>query len=431
MDEKLLEGVKRDMITNLPYFDSFCMVAEKVLHEDKHKYHLVAFDVANFKLVNNNYGFREGDKLLNSVIKRCCIDDSSCVVATRTYSDHIVGLYVTDESECTISEKIAQNNRDIVRDTQEKFTLVPIHVHSGIYRIADNSEHITSCTDKANMARKAAKGNYNIGSMEYNDSLLKQHERVAEVITALEEGIRNKNILILLQPKINITTHKIVGAEALSRILDKNGNIIRPDEFIPVLEKTGKVVELDKYVMEYVMDLVEEWYLAGISNLTISINLSRIHFYTDSLAESIIESFEKRKIPPQLIEFEVTESVFLSDTDMIIDKINKLRDYGFKISIDDFGSGYSSFNLISILPVDVVKLDKGFIKTSLNTKRGKEIMRGLIKILNEIELEIICEGIENATEEKIVYDCGCNQVQGYLYDKPIKVDEFKNKYLKR
>ena len=116
---------------------------------------------------------------------------------------------------------------------------------------------------------------------------------------------------------------------------------------------------------------------------------------------------------------------------MIIDKINKLRDYGFKISIDDFGSGYSSFNLISILPVDVVKLDKGFIKTSLNTKRGKEIMRGLIKILNEIELEIICEGIENATEEKIVYDCGCNQVQGYLYDKPIKVDEFKNKYLKR
>ena len=110
MDEKLLEGVKRDMITNLPYFDSFCMVAEKVLHEDKHKYHLVAFDVANFKLVNNNYGFREGDKLLNSVIKRCCIDDSSCVVATRTYSDHIVGLYVTDESECTKSEKIAQNN---------------------------------------------------------------------------------------------------------------------------------------------------------------------------------------------------------------------------------------------------------------------------------------------------------------------------------
>ena len=431
MREDILINIERDTITKLPYFDGFCRVAEKLLKENEREYHLVAFDIANFKLLNYNYGFSEGDRLLNNIIKKCCIDNNNCIVATRLYADHIIGFYETEENDATILEKVSCNNREIIKVAQGRYPIVPIHIRSGIYRIKDNSEDITSCIDKVNMARRAAKGNYRILCKEYDDSILKKRTRDAEVITALEKGIKNRNILILLQPKIDITTHKLVGAEALSRILDDQGNIIRPDEFIPILEKTGKVIDLDRYVMEYIMGLVEEWYIKGISDITISINLSRVHFYADDLVDNIVQSFEKHKMPASLIEFEVTESVFLSDTDLIIAKIRKLREYGFKISIDDFGSGYSSLNLISVLPVDIVKIDRGFIKNNLDTVRGKDIMKGIIKMLKDVELGIICEGVESTSEEQIVYECGCNEVQGFLYDKPIEVQEFKNKYLSK
>lgn len=430
LNEELLEGIKRDTITNLPYVDDFCGVSEKILEQKTTKqYHLIAFDIANFKLVNNNYGFQSGDRLLNKAINQFCIENKACQIATRIYSDHIVALYETDESKELVVEKVTRFNNDFISAVQKEYPIVPIHIHSGIYKITDRSEHITKIIDKANMARKAAKGHYKIDCVLYDESLLHAQERVAEIITALEEGIKNNNILVLLQPKVNVKTHKVVGAEALSRLVDKDGNIIRPDEFIPILEKTGKIVDLDKYVLDYVVKLLEKWYGQGFKDYKISVNMSRVHFYFDDLAEQIIKKFETFNIPPKLLEFEVTESVFLSDTDMIIEKIAKLRDYGFKISIDDFGSGYSSLNLISILPVDIVKLDKGFINTSLNTKRGKEIMRGLIKMLSEIELDIICEGIETAEEEEVVYEFGCNEVQGFLYDKPIKVEEFTKKYL--
>lgn len=429
MREDLLKGIQRDKITNLPYFDGFCRVADEYRANSSKKMHIVAFDVANFKLLNDNYGFANGDRLLNAIIKKCCIDNDACIVATRVYSDHLVGLYESRERDCSIKDKVSRFNNEIIKATQGIYPLVPIHINSGIYKITDSKEHITSCVDKANMARKETKGNYRINCMEYDVSILKKQERIAEVITALEDGIRNNNILVLLQPKINIETHKLVGAEALSRIYDKEGRLIRPDEFIPILEKTGKVVDLDRYVMEYVMSLVEKWHNSHTSDITISINLSRVHFYSEDLVHYIIKAFEKHNIPAGLIEFEVTESVFLNDTEMIVDKIKELRAYGFKVSIDDFGSGYSSLNIISVLPVDTVKIDKGFIRSSIDTDRGKEVMKGIIKMLKDIDLGIICEGIENSNEEQIVFACGCDEVQGFLYDKPIKVSEFKNKYL--
>lgn len=429
MREDILKDIERDKITKIPYLDGFCMIADAYKANNPNKLHIVSFDIANFKLLNDNYGFTSGNRLLNAIIKKCCIDNPACVVATRVYSDHIIGLYETDESECTVKEKVERYNNEFIKAMQSTYPLVPIHIHSGIYKIADNNENIISCIDKANLARKETKGKYQIHCMEYDSSILKKQERVAEVITALENGIKNKNILVLLQPKINIETHQLVGAEALSRIYDLKGNLIRPDEFIPILEKTGKIVELDRYVMEYVMNLVEGWYNSHMNNITVSINLSRVHFYSDDLVSNIIKIFEKHKIPSSLIEFEVTESVFLNDTDMVIGKIKALRDYGFRVSIDDFGSGFSSLNIISLLPVDIVKIDKGFIRSSIDTERGKEVMKGIIKMLKDIDLGIICEGIENPSEEQIVFECGCDEVQGFLYDKPIPVMDFKNKYL--
>lgn len=220
-----------------------------------------------------------------------------------------------------------------------------------------------------------------------------------------------------------------MGAEALSRLVDKDGKIISPAVFIPALEKTGRIVDLDFYVLSFVLKLIRSWLDKGIEPVPISFNLSRIHFYNENLVENIMELTERYNVPAKYVEIEVTESVFFEEEHLIIDKVEKLREHGYKVSVDDFGAGYSSLNLIGILPVDIIKLDRGFVKDSLKTKRGNDIIKGLIKILNEIELDIVCEGVETAEEEKIISDYGCKEVQGFLYDRPIPVNEFEKKYL--
>jgi len=149
----------------------------------------------------------------------------------------------------------------------------------------------------------------------------------------------------------------------------------------------------------------------------------------EQLVEHICELASRYDIPAKYVEIEVTESVFFEEEKLIIDMVEKLREYGFKVSVDDFGAGYSSLNLIGILPVDIIKLDRVFVKDSLKTKRGNDVIKGLIKILNEIELDIVCEGVETPEEEKIISDYGCKEIQGFLYDRPIPVTEFEKKYL--
>lgn len=255
-------------------------------------------------------------------------------------------------------------------------------------------------------------------------------ESSAKVLPLFENSFRNEAIRVYLQPKISAETKKVVGAEALSRLIDSDGKVIPPVNFIAALEKTGKIVELDFYVLSFICKLIRKWIDEGIEPITISFNLSRIHFFSNTVVEDICKLAEEYNVPPQYIEIEVTESVFFEASEMIVSKVNALRDYGFKVSVDDFGTGYSSLSLIGVLPVDVVKLDKSFVKESLKSPRGSDLMKGIIKILNDIHLEIVCEGVETEEEATAVSEYGCDEMQGYLFDKPIPTDEFENKYIK-
>ena len=312
-----------------------------------------------------------------------------------------------------------------------EYSKTSVHLNTGVCVIDDFDEQITSIIDKANIARRSVKGNYSVPFAMYTKKLQELKEAESRLIPIFEKALENDEILVYMQPKISVTKGKICGAEALTRLIDDDGKIVPPDIFIPVLENSGKVLDLDWYVMKHVFRKIQEWVAEGRDVVTVSINISKIHFYHDSLVEDIIEEFEKYNISPDYVEFEVTESVFFEESELIIDKIEKLRAYGFKISVDDFGAGYSSLNLIGILPVDIIKLDKGFIKNSLNNRKGMDIIKGLIRILNEIEMDIVCEGIETKDEERVVYEFGCDSMQGFLYDKPIPIGDFESKYILR
>ena len=378
--------------------------------------------------MNRIYGYDAGDVVLREFAQTIYTDSLACICACRMYSDHVVGVYWCEDRTQFI-ESVNQVNRQFAADRKKYFPLISMHLNTGIYFIEDMEEELSVAIDKANIARKSMKGNYSINYVVFTQELNTKNEEDAFVIPIFEEALEDNRILVLLQPKICVDTQKIIGAEALSRILDKDGNILSPATFIPILEKSGRIIDLDQYVTKAVYRVIEQWQEEGRELVPISINLSRNHFFKEDVVETIIEEFEKHNIDKRLIEFEITESVFFEQADILIRKIEKLREYGFTISVDDFGAVYSSLNLISILPVDIIKLDRGFVQNSLQTSKGKNIVKGLIEILNTVELQIVCEGVETREEEKIIREYGCKHVQGFLHDRPIPIPLFQEKYL--
>jgi len=423
--------METDKLTGLLLFDGFLDFAKDYLAKSNTDDHIaiISTDLSKFKYINRVYGFTSGDKLIRKLAE-LFMGREECVAACRPYSDHIVGLFNLkdkDVRECVECVRLLQNS--FVAENKADYSKASIHLNTGIYEIVDRKEEISSALDKANIARRSVKGNYSVPCAIYTKEMQERREGDEKIIPLFEKAVEERSILVYFQPKVSVSEHCVVGAEALTRLQNEDGSIIPPDVFIPVLESSGKILELDWYVMRFVFSKIRDWLDEGKKPQKISVNLSKIHFYYDTLVDDIIREFEKHQISPEYVEFEITESVFFEEADLIISKIERLREYGFKVSVDDFGSGYSSLNLIGILPVDIIKLDKRFVKNSLGNKKGKDIIKGLISILNEIDMDIVCEGIETKEEERIVYEFGCDSMQGYLYDRPIPVSDYEKKYI--
>ncbi len=423
--------MERDKLTGLLLFNDFLSEASDRLaqSDEKDTMLVISTDITKFKYINRLYGYEAGDRLIQQLAEICVLQDGY-QVACRPYSDHIVSLFnigALSWDEFEVRLKDIQDK--FVAQHKKEFPKASLHLNTGVHVIESKYENIASAIDKANVARRSVKGNYSVPCARYNQKIEETKEGDAKIIPIFDKALEEKSILVYFQPKVSVSENTVVGAEALTRLRDEDGSIIPPDLFISVLENSGKILELDWYVMRYVFAKVRQWLDEGKTPKRVSINLSKLHFYYDNLVTDIIKEFDSYDISPEYIEFEVTESVFFEEAQLIISKIEKLRERGFRVSVDDFGAGYSSLNLIGILPVDIIKLDKGFIKNSLGNKKGKNIIKGLISILNEIDMEIVCEGIETKEEEKIVYEFGCDSMQGFLYDRPIPVEDFERKYV--
>ncbi len=419
----------RDRVSGLMYYDDFVDEAGDLIRKMTEPLIIIVSDFSDFKYINKLYTYEGGNDILRN-FGDFLMRIPDCLLAARTHTDHFVQLYCYTNEE-NLKESIQQGKNDFAQLMKEKYPDVVLNTNVGAYYITEPSESLMVAIDKANIARRTVKGNLSVPCKIFSEALMEEKEESAKISKIFDEALENDTIPVFIQPKIDILTQQVLGAEALSRLYDKDGSLVSPGVFVPILEHSGRVVDLDLYVARYVFRMIRSWLNDGIQPVPVSVNLSRLHFYQPNFVEELIEEFEQYHIPPQLVEFEVTESVFFEDKAIIIAKISKLRDYGFHISVDDFGAGYSSLNMVGILPVDFIKLDRGFIKDSLGSKRGQEIIRGLINILNQINLDIICEGIETKAEEQMIYEYGCRQAQGFLYDKPIPAEEFQQKYMEK
>lgn len=258
----------------------------------------------------------------------------------------------------------------------------------------------------------------------FNKELLEQQQWIRKVEDTMEEALRNEEFHVYLQPKYSPIEKKLVGAEALVRWINPSEGFISPGKFIPVFEENGFITKLDDYMISKVARLQAEWMIAGQKVVPISVNVSRAHFAMEGLAEHICNLVDAYGPRHDLIELEVTESAFFDDKDVLVDTVKKLKTFGFHVSMDDFGAGYSSLNSLKDMPLDVLKLDGEFFRGDENGNRGEIVVKEAIQLARNLQMRIVAEGVEKKEQVDFLAEQGCDMIQGFYFAKPMPIEEF-------
>ena len=402
-DKKLIEKLSEtDLVTGLYNRHTFKEKAAKYIKniEDKRCYAIVYSDINDFSYVNENFGYDAGNKMLHDfadIIRGSEVLVYSC----RIYSDFYVGLYVADTRDKLI-KAINKRNVDFTELQKERYPASNINISSGMYFITDKSVDITIAMDNANLARRNIKGSDDVLCGIYSERMRKERLRDQSIASEVKTAMDNGMIELFLQPKFDLVTRKIIGAEALARWRNIDGSYKMPYEFISVLERVGLIIEFDFYMYEQVLKSFVKWKEEGRMLVPISVNFSRVHSNKDNFVERVNSLADKYGVDKGLIEIEITESAFVEDVNIMIRYLSKLRDYGFKIDIDDFGIGYSSLSVLLNAPVDIVKVDKVFIDNIATNLLEREYVKQICALIATTHKEVIFEGVE--TEEQVEKD---------------------------
>lgn len=424
-----IERVKAtDSLTGLLTLDKFDIEATKLLYgPDKSHYAAVYMDFNRFKNINQTLGYSTGDDLLKlfsshflSVLE---VDELGC----RINADQFIFL-MHAPSDKELIERLQLIYFSISNSFEKYFPELKINMSSGVYFIRKDDYQINIAMDRANMARKTLKKYQSYIKHEiaiYDEKLHAEVMRKHMIESQMYSALENHEFKVFIQPKLNLNTEHIGGAEMLVRWIPNNGNMFFPNEFIPLFENNGFINKLDFYMYEEIFKKINDWLAEGKNIPTISINVSRVSLKDPSFVHRFIELTKKYAIPPHLVELELTENIFFENLDKLLYILNELRKYGFSISIDDFGTGYSSLNLVQVLPVDILKLDKGFFLKNELSDKAKTIVLNIINLAKGLGLKIIAEGVENEEQVDFLKETKCDMIQGYYFYKPIPVYEFE------
>ena len=422
-----------DQVTGLYNRSSFYKKCRELIDSDpRTTYVIVRWDIDKFKLYNDLFGAIEGDELLASV-GSYLRDKYSKDIKSNNPEKTVVGNLGGDNFALCMPKNmfdpqaqvddLAEMFNDMIKDYQVTF-------HMAGYVVNEPNLDISLMCDRAMFAVKTIKDKSTPKFAWYEESMREAEVKELELITEIHEAIDNDEFVIYIQPQFNQMTSELVSGESLIRWIKSDGTVVQPSVFVPLLEKTGLVTKVDQLIWEKTCQFLSKRKKEGKFNVPIAVNISRKDFYINNLCNIFYNLIEKYDIEPDLLDLEVTESAYIEDTNRIVEIINDLRNHGFSVKMDDFGSGYSSLNTLKHIPVDMIKLDMGFLYNDKEgddnaITRGGVILDSIMRMAHWLGLPTIAEGVETEKQANFLKTLDCSIVQGYYFSKPLPTDEFE------
>ena len=415
----LIHQIQYDRLTGVYSKEYFYQQVRDILFRNPDvKYDILCSDIENFKLINDAFGMAAGDRLLRQVAKLC----------TQRLGDHgICGRLSADQFACLLehredyaNEMFTQSDSRINDDFGDQNVIMKY----GIYTLEDREVSVEQMCDRALLAAHSIKGQYGKHFTLYDDKLRGTLLRRQAITDGMETALATGQFEVYLQPKYQIRDGQLAGAEALVRWNHPEWGLQPPGEFIPIFERNGFITKLDQYVWERACALLQEWDQKGYPRINISVNVSRMDIYNVNLADVLTGLVQKHGLSPSRLHLEITESAYTDTSRQLIDTLGSLRKLGFIIEMDDFGSGYSSLNMLTEMPVDVLKLDMKFIQTEITRPAGQGILRFIVDLARWMKLSVVAEGVETREQLERLQNDGCDYAQGYYFAKPMPVKNF-------
>ena len=390
---------------------------------------LASMDIQKFKLINDCFGSDAGNQTLKHVYQVICKHLREGEFAARLTADNFNILMRNGPQKELIErlEKIVEDINSFNKSLESKYYLP---FSEGVYIIDDPALNLITIQDRANVARKNSKEALHISRLSscmfYTDLERVRMVREKEIDNRMESALENGEFVVYLQPKVELQNNTVAGAEALVRWQDPELGLIPPGDFIPVFEKNGFIIKLDLYVFKEVCSLLRGWLDRGVKAIPISVNLSRAHLNNPEFLMEYKAIADAYRIPPKLLEIELTETLFFENMEALIAVIAQIHEAGFNCSLDDFGSGYSSLNMLKDVPVDILKLDRAFFNSrNKDSSRGYSVIESVIELAKKLGMKTISEGVELESQVEFLRKVQCDMVQGFVFSKPLPVEEFE------
>lgn len=423
VDDELKYRAEYDVLTGILNKSKFFYNTRNMLNifgtED---FAFIRIDIEKFQLINSFFGMDEGDNLLKYMA-----DYLQNVEKEYRYITY--GRIEADIFAVCFSYKNEKEITDFVKkftNQMEKYPLdFDITPFFEVYLVKNRDLSINEMYDKANLASKNCKGNYIQNYFFYTKEMSEEIIKEQHIINNMKNALKNEEFVLYLQPKYELQRNSIAGAEVLVRWITADGRMISPGEFIPVFERNGFILKLDQYVWEKTCQLLAGWRDEGRKIFPVSVNISRVSLYNPKIVDVICGLTEKYNIPPEWLQLELTESAYTGNPKAIKEMMEQLQKKGFSILMDDFGSGYSSLNVLKDIAVDVLKIDMKFLDGSGDDGRSENILASVVRMAKWLNMPVVAEGAERKEQVSFLHSIGCEYVQGFYFARPMPVKEYE------
>ena len=420
---RLTQMTEYDELTGLQNRSSFCHCVEDILENNpelvaESKLALVFVDIFNFKAINDIFGVSEGDRVLIYLSELITDITRDFGAACRIGSDNFAFFIKGDKEE--ISKRVS-----LILDSFSNYDIsFEVSCYAGIYQTTKEKISVDAMIDRAALAQNVIKGNYSEKYCFYRESMRNQMLSEQEITGIMTTALNDKQFVVYYQPQFNHSTGMLIGAEALVRWQHKDKGLVAPGIFIPIFEKNGFITKLDLFVFERVCMFLKENLSKNKAVVPVSTNFSRHDIFKNDFIDNIEAIRKKYDVPAKYIRVEITESAAVGGSQYVNEFIKKLHDCGYIVEMDDFGSGYSSLNVLKDIDFDIVKLDMKFLSGESTNNRGGTILSSVVRMAQWLEMPVIAEGVENVNQADFLNSIGCDYIQGFLYSKPLPEKEY-------